>query len=161
MSYEAPGARLRAMWRRLEPLPGGRRVFSLLLGFMVPYTGRLGPVVTRFEPGDVAARLTDRRRVRNHLRSVHAMALANLGELATGLAVLGAMPPTVRGIVTGFEIEYTKKARGVLTAECRCEVPEVTDTLDYPVEGTISDAEGDVVATVRAIWRLGPVVPRN
>jgi acyl-coenzyme A thioesterase PaaI-like protein len=135
-------------------------LFSKLLGLMVPYTGRLGPTVLHFGPGHVRAQLKERRSVRNHLRSVHAMALANVGELATGLAVLGAMPSTVRGILTGYSITYTKKARGVLIAESKCAIPEVTDSVDYQVEAIIRDAEGDTVATVNATWLLGPVKTR-
>jgi acyl-coenzyme A thioesterase PaaI-like protein len=161
MSYESPGARLRRLWAQLSPLPGGRWLFSKLLGLIVPYTGRLGPTVVLFEPGHVQARLKERWGVRNHLRSVHAMALANLGELATGLAVLGAMPSSVRGIVTGFEITYSKKARGLLTVEAKCEIPEVTDSIDYRVEAVIRDEEGDAVATVNAVWLLGPVKPKE
>ena len=161
MSYESPGARLRRLWAQLSPLPGGKWFFSKLLGLMVPYTGRLGPTVLHFEPGHVRAQLTERRSVRNHLRSVHAMALANVGELATGLAVLGAMPSTVRGILTGYSITYTKKARGVLIAESKCAIPEVTDSVDYQVEAIIRDAEGDTVATVNATWLLGPVKTRD
>ncbi len=153
---ESPGARLLSLWARLSPLPGGRWLFSRALGWMVPYTGRMGPTVLELEPGRARVRLKERRSVRNHLRSVHAMALANLGELATGLAVLAGMPPTVRGIVAGFEIQYSKKARGVLVAEARCEVPTVAEDTEYAVDAVIRDATGDAVATVRATWRLGP-----
>ena len=153
----SPGARLRALWRRLSPLPGGRWLFSRILGFMVPYTGRLGARVVRLEPGHVVVELRERRVVRNHLASVHAMALANAAELATGLAMLGALPPTVRGILTSFEIDFQKKARGRLLAESRCSVPEVTEDAEYLAAATITDTDGDVVATARAKWRLGPV----
>lgn len=114
-------------------------------------------MVERFDPGRVRVTLPDRRRVRNHLGSVHAIALANLGELATGLATLGALDATVRGILTGIEVEYTKKARGRLTVDAEVTVPEVKESMDYPVSAEIRDASGDVVATVRAHWRLGPV----
>ena len=124
---------------------------------MVPYTGALRAAVVHLEPGHVRVRLKERRAVRNHLRSVHAVALANMGELATGLAMLGALPPTVRGILIGLEVTYTKKARGVLEAESRCEVPDVHGPLDAIVEAEVRDEVGDVVAHVVARWRLDPV----
>lgn len=156
-AFDSPGARLRALWTRLAPLPGGRWLFSRVLGWLVPYTGTLGATVIELEPGHARVQLADRRRVRNHLRSVHAIALTNLGEATSGLALLGAMPATVRGILVGIETEYTKKARGRLEAECRCEVPAVTESIERIVTAGIRDASGDVVAVVRARWRLSPV----
>lgn len=156
-TYDSPGARLRTLWARLAPLPGGRWLFNRLFGMIVPYTGALGATIVELEPGHVRAQLRDRRRVRNHLRSIHAIAMTNLGEMTTGLALLGAMPETVRGILVGIETQYTKKARGRLEAECRCEIPEVTGTVERLVEAEIRDAAGDVVAVVHARWRLSPV----
>lgn len=155
-SQETPGERLQTLWRRLSHLPGGKWLFSLLLGFMVPYTGTIGARVESLEPGHVRVRLRERRRVRNHLRSVHAIAIANLGEVATGLALIGALGPEARGILTGLDVRYEKKARGVLEAEARCEVPTVTRSMDRTVQAEIRDAAGDTVATVTAHWRLGP-----
>lgn len=100
--------------------------------------------------------LRDRRTVRNHLHSVHAMALSNLGELVTGLALMNSLPDNTRGILTGFSIDYMKKARGRLTAECRCSIPADNAEQTVVLAGEITDRAGDVVATMQAHWLIGP-----
>ena len=156
-SLSAPGARLRQLWRRLAPLPAGTWLFTFLLGRMTPYSSSIGARVEQLEPGFCRVALRDRRRVRNHLGSIHAMALANLAEMASGLAVLVGLPATVQGIVTGFSITYLKKARGPLIAECRADRLEVTAPQDYEADVSITDAGGDVVARATARWRLRPI----
>ncbi len=152
----APGERLRALWRRLAPLPGGKTLFSLLLGRITPYSGTIGARVEELAPGFCRAALRDRRRVRNHLNSVHAMALANFAELTSGLAVLSGLAPGVQGIVTGFSITYQKKARGRLIAECRVTGLDVSAEREQKAVVTVSDSAGDVVAQATARWRLRP-----
>jgi len=95
--------------------------------------------------------------VRNHLRSVHAMALANLAEMATGLALMNSLPDNARGILTVFHMDYLKKARGSLLAECHCRIPDDNREQEYELSDEITDREGDVVARCRARWLIGPL----
>ena len=152
-----PIARLQRLWQRLEPLPGGAWLFSRLLGWVIPYTGTIGANIKILKPGFSKIQMRDRRRVRNHLRSIHALALANLGEFASGLAMLGTLPNDVRGIPTKLSTEYFKKARGLLTAESHCAIPEITGNTNFKVYADIRDASGDQVARTTVNWCLGPV----
>ncbi|HET7230317.1 MAG TPA: hotdog fold domain-containing protein [Longimicrobium sp.] len=152
----SPESIIRQTWERWSGRPGGRRIFSLLLGRVVPYTGSMGATVQELRPGYARATLRDRRRVRNHLRSVHAIALMNLAELTTGLALNYALPESARSILKGLSIEYHKKARGTLTAEATAPVLADNAERDLQVETAIRDQAGDVVATARAHWLVGP-----
>ena len=150
------GPQLRKHWQQLQRLPAGKWLFSWLLGRFVPYTGTLGACIEVLEPGHSVVRLSDRRKVRNHLRSVHAMALANLGEMASGLALMNSLPDNARGILAAFNIEYLKKARGELLAECRCEVPATNSEREVEVLCEIRNTDDDIVTVIRAQWLIGP-----
>jgi acyl-coenzyme A thioesterase PaaI-like protein len=153
---ESIGPMLRRRWHSLSGLPGGKWLFSRLLGRIVPYTGTLGASIDVLEPGYCKISLRERRCVRNHLRSVHAMALANVAEMATGLALMNSLPDHARGILTRFHMEYLKKARGLLRAECRCEIPADNSECEYELTGEIHDASGELVARAGARWLVGP-----
>ena len=150
-------ARLLTWWRRCESMPFGRALFALVLRFSVPYSASIDPAVLALSPGHAKVALRDHPGVRNHLGSIHAVALTNLGELASGLAMTASMPATMRGIVRSITTDFTKKARGTLVAESHVSLPTVAGDTDFEVIAEIRDAGGDIVATVRVLWRLGLV----
>src|SRR5690606_37774900 len=80
--------RIARWWARLGGSAAGRVLFAGLLRTAIPYTGTIRPHVEALGPGHARVRLRDRRGVRNHLGSIHAVALTNLGELASGLALV-------------------------------------------------------------------------
>ncbi len=147
-------ARLLALWDRLGGSAPGRWLFSRLIGFAVPYSGSIGARVESLSPGRVVLSLRDRRKVRQHLGSVHAIALANLAELSSGMAMLSSLPPGVRGIVTGISISYHTKARGTLTATGTASAPAVTGPVESQALAKIVNQDSEVVADAVVTWRL-------
>jgi acyl-coenzyme A thioesterase PaaI-like protein len=154
-------ADIRSMWDRLSGRPGGRWVFSKLLGRLVPYTGTIKPRVLELTTTGARIEMRDRRVVRNHLDSVHAIALANLAELSTGLPLAYAVQPRGRAILLSLTVEFLKKARGTLVGSSSFVAPAADrdEEIEIPVE--VRDASGTVVARARARWRVGPVKPRG
>jgi len=150
------GKNLLQWWARFQRLPGGATLFSWALGRAIPYSGSIPFQIEKFLAGDVAVSLQERRSLHNHLNSVHAMALANLGELATGLALTTALDETTRGIVVGFQIEYLKKARGRLLATAQCAPISTIETRDLTMHGQIINQSNEIVAKVQVQWRIGP-----
>lgn len=150
------GERLIHNWDRMRRWPGGAWLFSRTIGFMVPYSGSIGARVETLRPGFAQISLRERRKVRNHLRSVHAIALANLGELTSGMAVLSGLPARTRGILRGINVRYEKKARGRLLATCTCQVVAPTENTEVEVHAEIHDRDQNLVAVVTALWIIGP-----
>jgi acyl-coenzyme A thioesterase PaaI-like protein len=141
-------------WNTLASKPFGKQLFSRMLGLMAPYTGTISPLVVELSAGHARVQIRDRWSLRNHLRSVHAIALMNLGEATTGLAVMSLVPAGGRGIPRELNMEYIKKARGTITAESSVTLPTEPGTHDVDVVGELRNSIGEVVARIRARWRI-------
>lgn len=153
---QSPGTRLLALWRRLSALPGGQWLFAKIFARTVPYSGSVKPRIRLLEPGHAEVEIPDIRANRQHLGSVHAIALMNVAEMASGLAMMAGLPDGVRGIVTSLAMTYHKKARGTIRAVSRVTVPTVTTDQDFEVVAECFDPSGAKVATGVVHWRLGP-----
>ena len=151
----APNEILRR-WRQLSRRPFGKLLFSLGVGRMARYTGTIRPRVQELRPGFARIRMSDRPAVRNHLKSVHAIALMNLAEVTSGLAMLAGMRDDARAIITNLAIEYKKKARGTLEAECTTTPPDTSERREYALEAIVRDTAGEEVARATARWLVGP-----
>jgi len=143
------------IWQKLGKNSIGRWLFNRLIPVINPYTGALKAKVIELNRGYARLELKDRRGVRNHLNSIHAIALTNLGEFTSGLALLSLFNDDMRGIPVEIKINFVKKARGTLTAECSTELSGFNDELEQTVVATIKDSEEDEVAIVNVIWKIG------
>ena len=152
---ESAGSRLLSAWDTLSRLPAGRWLFTQVIKRMIPYTGSVNPRVEVLEPGYARISITQRRRLEQHLHSIHAIALMNVAEFASGAAMSTALPDGFRGIVTKISMEYFKKARGTVTAVSRPLLPSPLIEGEYDFSADVTDASASLVARATVRWKLG------
>ncbi len=142
-------------YNRLAGKPGGRWLFSKLVCWKAPYFSSIAPRIEALEPGRGVATIRHRRRVTNHIGSVHAIALCNLAELIAGLTTDVSLPPPMRWIPRGMTVEYLKKAMGTMRAVATLEAEPRDAEAGYelPVRVDIADTSGEIVFRARiAMW---------
>jgi acyl-coenzyme A thioesterase PaaI-like protein len=131
----------------------GRWLFARLVCFNAPYFASIKPRFIELRPGQCQVSLRKRRAVQNHIGTVHAIAMANLCELAAGMLMEVTIPTTMRWIPRGMTIEYLRKAESSVTAMARLDKIEWLETEDVAVPVSVSDAKGaEVVRAVIAMY---------
>jgi acyl-coenzyme A thioesterase PaaI-like protein len=146
---------LLSLYRRITRWPGGQWLFSRAVCFKAPYFGTIAPRFVALAPGRCEVRIRDRRRVHNHIGTVHAIALCNLAELAAGVMTDASLPASMRWIPKGMTVEYLKKAKGTLHGVATPDAPlaEAAEGYDLPVSVVVTDALGDAVFRAKiAMW---------
>ncbi|MBI1319768.1 MAG: DUF4442 domain-containing protein [Candidatus Hydrogenedens sp.] len=141
-------------WRKCSAWPGGKWLYSRLVCFQAPYFGSIRPRFQVLEPGRCVATLTKRRRVTNHLGTVHAIAMCNLAELAGGTMTEVTVPHSHRWIPKGMTVEYLKKATTSLTATAVLDpIPAFDEAAELPVTVNVEDRNGELVfRAVITMW---------
>jgi acyl-coenzyme A thioesterase PaaI-like protein len=135
-----------SLWSTTRRLPLGERLFSRVFTIKAPYFATIRPRFTVIEPDHAELVIPDRRRVHNHLGTVHAIALCNGLEAAMGALAEASIPAGRRWIPKGMEVAYTAKATGEIT--CVAE----TDREQW------TDGRNDVVVRVRGADHEGALV---
>jgi acyl-coenzyme A thioesterase PaaI-like protein len=147
-----------SMYRRMSRWPAGRWLFSRAVCFRAPYFATIAPRFVALEPGRCEVEIRDRRRVHNHIGTVHAIALCNLAELSAGVMTEASLPSTMRWIPKGMTVEYLKKARGTMHAIATPDTAIVDSPASYelPVTVLVRDPQGDEVFRARIAMWLSP-----
>ena len=129
----------------------GDRLFSFAFSQVAPYFWTIRPRFTVIEPNHAEVVIPKRRGVKNHIGTVHAIALCNGLEAAMGVLAEASIPSDKRWIPKGMEVSYTAKATTDIT--CIAE----TDSEQWTGEA-LSDQGGDVGVRVKGVRTDGTVV---
>jgi len=122
-----------------------------------PYFVTIPATVEAAGQGRAEVRMRHMPWVRNHLGTVHAIALCNLAEMTMGLAAEATVPTTHRWIPKGMTVDYKAKARGTMHAVATLTLPEPLPTSgsgeEVPVAVSVTDDDGAEVFTAEIrIW---------
>lgn len=115
-----------SLYKRFERLPlgVGRALFSRTVQIAAPYFLSIPATIESVEPGEARAKMRHLPWVRNHIGSVHAIALCNLAELTMGLAAEATVPASHRWIPKAMSVSYKAKARGTMHATASLALPD-------------------------------------
>jgi acyl-coenzyme A thioesterase PaaI-like protein len=147
------------LWNKTRGLPLGDRVFSLLFAQKAPYFATIRPRFTVIEPNRAELVVPNRRRVHNHLGTVHAIALCNGLEAAMGALAEATIPADRRWIPKGMEVAYTARATSDITCVAETDPGQWTaEDPDLPVR--VRGVRDDGTVVVEGVIRLW-VTPRQ
>lgn len=146
---------LLSLYRRVTAWPAGHWLFSRAVCWKAPYFATIAPRFVALSPGRCEVRMRDRRRVHNHLGTVHAIALCNLAELSAGVMTDATLPADMRWIPKGMDVDYLKKATGPMHAVATPDRQLVSAATGYdaPVTVEVRNEAGESVFRARiAMW---------
>ena len=134
------------LYNQVNRFPAGKKIFSLLFSQKAPYFGTVSPRFVELRPNYAELRIKKRRRVQNHIGTVHVIAICNGLEAAMGALAEVTIPADRRWIPKGMEVSYTAKATSDIT--CIAETDPAAWTGDDP----------DLPVRVRGVREDGTVV---
>ena len=103
----------------------------------------------------------------NHIRGMHACALATAAEMCSGLSILELVDPKqYRMIMRTLRMDYHYQAKKRTVALCAPTSQEITEKVVRPLESSdaveytntvqLNDAAGNHIATGTVTWQVKP-----
>jgi hypothetical protein len=130
----------------------GRGAFSLAFGLKAPYFLTIAPTLVELRPNHAEVRIRKWWGVQNHIGTVHVIAVANGLEMAMGALAEATIPPHLRWIPKGMELEYLAMADSTITATADTDPADWTGPGEVAVRVQATRTDG--TAVVRGVIRL-------
>ncbi|MFZ1686608.1 MAG: DUF4442 domain-containing protein [Flavobacteriales bacterium] len=135
------------------------------LNFTIPFNSPHGFKVIPQPEGGIRVRIPWWHVNRNHIRGMHACALATGSELCSGLSVLEHLDPKrYRLIMASLHMDYHKQAKSTAFAQCTPTAADVqalvitplatAESVRYTSTVEVHDALGTHVATGTVTWQV-------
>lgn len=156
---------LQAVVAKAERSSFYRWLLSYQLNHMVPFNAPHGFKIIRVNKCQLIVKLPFKKKNLNHLRGIHACAMATLAEVTSGfLMVINLNPKKYRIILQRLEMDYHYQAKSAVQAQFEIDKSwferevvhplQSAEKISMPLEVKIFDADKNHVATGTAHWQI-------
>ncbi|MCK5894713.1 MAG: DUF4442 domain-containing protein [Endozoicomonadaceae bacterium] len=157
------GNRLSRMVANTHKAPAFMRPWLLtkIFGATIKFAGTANVQIHHLSHKESSLTIQNRKRVQNHIGSVHACAMALLAESATGYIVGMNVPDDSIPVIKSMHIDYVKRATGDLHAVAlltneQIQQMHTTKKGEVTVGVTITDDKGVEPIKAEMIWAWTP-----
>jgi len=159
----AKNNRLTTVVNTFQKLPSSLRTFALskAMGRVIKYAGTSGLRFEKLTPNECIVVIPNRKKVQNHIGSVHAAAMGLLAETATGFMTGLTVPDNRIIVIKSMNLEYLKQATGDMKAVATFSDEQVAyiennEKGDINVPVVITDEKGVESVKATMVWAWAP-----
>jgi acyl-coenzyme A thioesterase PaaI-like protein len=137
------------------------KLLSFVFGRIIKFAGTAKVRIDQLEFTTAQLTLKNRRKVQNHIGSVHAAATGLLGESATGFLIGMHIPDDKIPLLKSMHVDYVKRSQGDLVAVStvtpeQIEAMRNTEKGELTVNVTITDEKGNQPVNCEFVWAWIP-----
>ena len=138
-----------------------KKALSFALGRTVKLVGTAGVECLELTPERSAFRIRNRGKVQNHIKGVHAAAMALVAETATGMVLGMSVPDDKIPVLKSMHVDYKKRCSGDLTATAsltpeQIEKIKTLDKGDVDIRVVCTDSENKEPIEATMVWAWTP-----
>ncbi|GAA5009167.1 DUF4442 domain-containing protein [Acinetobacter puyangensis] len=136
-------------------------IWSKAFGRIVPMVGTANIRYLEVSQSKVVVRLENQRNMQNHIKGVHAAAMALLAETATGFVTGLNVPDDRILLIKSLHVDYLKVAKGGLIATATLSAEQQQFILnqekgDLEIPVTVIDDSGESPIQCHMVWAWLP-----
>ena len=138
-----------------------RLVLSRLFARIVPFLGTAGLVFEEVTGEKVVVSARNRRKIQNHIKGVHATAMALLAETASGFVVGMNMPDDKLMLLKSLHVDYLKRSQGDMKATATLTPEQIAlfyseEKGEVDVSVIVTDESGEAPIRCQMLWAWVP-----
>jgi acyl-coenzyme A thioesterase PaaI-like protein len=144
---------------------GWLKVLNFMMGRIIPFNRPHGFCVVELQEERVRTFAPYRRSNHNHIRGIHACAIATTAEFSAGLLLLSRLDPgRYRLIMSKLDVDYSYQAKQDITAETALSDADLQARVIKPLETAeshsiimetlVADRDGNRIACAHTTWQI-------